>query len=80
MGSVALYLGRYILRSESPDLRLSVGGKDADGHDGCVPGMTCMTGADGAGRRRDAKRGFAGDSGETWVRPGLDRVARGEPG
>ena len=44
MGSVALYLGRYILRSESPDLRLSVGGKDADGHDGCVPGMTCMTG------------------------------------
>ena len=77
MGSVALYLP-YQVVVRSP--RSSVVGCGKDGHDGCVPGMTCMTGADGAGRRRDAKRGFAGDSGETWVRPGLDRVARGEPG
>jgi hypothetical protein len=48
------------------DLQISVVGCGKDGHDGYVPGMTCMTGADGAARRRDVKRGIAGrDMGKT---------------
>lgn len=41
MGSVALYLP-YQVVVRSP--RSSVVGCGKDGHDGCVPGMTCMTG------------------------------------
>jgi hypothetical protein len=57
---IATYLGTpYMLRV---DLQISVVGCGRMGTmvTRYVPGMTCMTGADGAARRRDVKRGIAG--------------------